>query len=358
MRTIVKSKKLYSILNLAFKIIIALLSISYLVYVVLYQKREYTVEGSNQTIDLNIQYLWQFVKNQFQQSSTNYIFLGSAILLIFANWGAEVVKWKIMISKMFPVNYKLATISILSGIAASVFTPYRIGGYFGRIAHLPFRYRAKGIALILLGDVAQFLTTIFFGSLALMLLLLQSPSGFEISDQKTLLIPISLVVFMGSLLSIFVFINMQKFIFLLEKINFLKGWKKLWGLFEKMNHQEAAKKVLLISIMRYAVLLMQYFLIFELFGFKLSLYDSVLLISALFFIYHFLPTFNIVEFGITKSAIVLFLIQTFIVEGPISLNVTLIVSCSSFLIWLINLVIPSLLGSFYLLRIKLLNDKL
>ena len=177
---------------------------------VFYQKREYIVEGTNQAIDLNIKYLWNFILSHFNQNSFSYILLIVAFILVFVNWGGEVVKWKLMIGKILPVNNKLATVSILSGVAGSFFTPFKIGGYFGRIAHLPFNIRTKAITLILLGDIAQFISTLFGGTLSIMILILKSPTGFTISDQKMYLIPLSILMFLFSISSILIFTNLQK----------------------------------------------------------------------------------------------------------------------------------------------------
>ena len=324
---------------------------------VFYQKREYIVEGTNQVIDLNIKYLWNFIQSHFNQNSFSYILLIVAFILVFVNWGGEVVKWKLMIGKILPVNNKLATVSILSGVAGSFFTPFKIGGYFGRIAHLPFNIRTKAITLILLGDIAQFISTLFCGTLSIMILILKSPTGFTISDQKMYLIPLSILMFLFSISSILIFTNLQKLITIIDKIKFLKKWTEFLQIISEIDHQKATKKVLLISFIRFSAISIQYYLVFNFFGLKLSFSESILMINAMFFIYNFLPTFNIIEFGITKSAIVLFLIQTFIIQGPIALDITLLVSCSSFLIWLINLVIPSAIGSYFLLKTKLLNDK-
>ena len=85
------------------------------------------------------------------------------IVLMFVNWGAEVYKWKLLLQDMFPVTNRLAIKSTLAGVATSVFTPYRVGGYFGKVALLSFRYRAKGILYQVYNAMALFLVNFFFG---------------------------------------------------------------------------------------------------------------------------------------------------------------------------------------------------
>ena len=51
------------------------------------------------------------------------------LVLMFLNWYIEMKKWKILIEKIHPVSWKLALQSVLCGVAAGVFTPYRLGSF-------------------------------------------------------------------------------------------------------------------------------------------------------------------------------------------------------------------------------------
>ena len=148
-----KSKKIYPILNLAFKILIAFSSILYLGYIVFYQKKEFISTSDGSAISLDIYYLKDFLFNNFSGHPSNFYYLLAALLLTFVNWGAEVLKWKLLIGKILPVNNKIAVRSILGGVAASNITPYFIGGFFGRVAQIPFKHRLKSIAILFIGDI-------------------------------------------------------------------------------------------------------------------------------------------------------------------------------------------------------------
>ena len=353
-----KSKKIYPIVNLAFKIIIAILSIGYLSYVFFFQKNEYVDPATGEKAILNISYLSENIISIVSSQPNSILILALILLLVLINWGAEIFKWKLLVSKLLKVGYKLATVSILGGVAASNMTPFRLGGFFARVAQLPFKYRVKSVAIIFLGDIAQLLSTLLLGSLSTLLLVyshIKETSLFEI--QTYTLAVIAGIAFFITSVACTIFIYLNKFTNFLNLIPYLKKKSNTWNILNSFNYREVALKLLSVSIARLLTISFQYYLAFKIFGFELNLLDSLLVINTLFLIFNFLPTFNIIEFGITKSAILIFLLKTFISHDFVTLNVALIVSCGSFLIWLVNLAIPSVIGSFFLLRIKLFNHQ-
>jgi hypothetical protein len=353
-----KSKKIYPIVNLAFKIIIALLSIGYLSYVLFFQENEYIDPATGEKAVLNLSYLSGNVIKIVSSQPNSIFVLSCILLLVIANWGVEIIKWKALVGKLLKVSYKLAAVSIIGGVAASNMTPLRLGGFFARVAQLPVKYRVKSMAIIFLGDIAQLLSTLFLGSLSSLLLIysnLNKKSVFEIQTDTLVTIAGAAFVMTGIACVIFMFLN--RFARTLHHIPFLKNRKNTWNILDAFNYRKTSAKLLLISTARLLIISTQYYLAFTLFGFNLGLFKSLLIINTLFLIYNFLPTFNIIEFGITKSAILIFLLKSFISPDFVTLNVAVVVSCGSFLIWLVNLAIPSAVGSFFLFRIKLFNHK-
>jgi hypothetical protein len=356
-----KSKKIYPIVNLAFKIIIALLSIGYLSYVIFFQKNEYVDPATGEKAILNLSYLSENIASIVSNRPDSILMLSLILLLVFVNWGIEIIKWKLLVGKLLSVSYKLATTSILGGIAASNMTPFRIGGFFARVAQLPLKYRVKGVAIIFLGDTAQLLSTLLFGSFSTLLLVF-----FLDTDMKDItlyhlqthsLLAIAGTAFIATITACILFMYLDKLVRYLNIIPFLKNRKTTWNILNTFNFKSNAIALLLLSILRLLTISTQYYLAFKLFGFDLGLIESLLIINTLFLIFNFLPTFNIIEFGITKTAILIFLLKAFISPDFVTLNVALVVSCGSFLIWFVNLAMPSVIGSFFLARIKLFNHQ-
>lgn len=352
-----KSKKFYRILNLSFKIVITLLSVSYLIYVLFYQKREFTIEETGQVIEINFAYVKNYLVQQIAQNQSNVILVFAALGIFILNFGSEIFKWKILMKQIFPVNFKLAFQSIFTGIAASNLTPYRIGGIFGRAAHVPFDLRRKALTLIVLGDVAQYIVTVFFGCSSIFLLLFLNDTTDLMLQQKTLLMVFASLLLFGSSLLLLFYFKMSEVLRFLERIKFFGRWKKFWEPIIAVSDKKINRITLYISAFRLFTITVQYCVIFKLLGMEYSWHTIFLLTNAMFIIYHFLPSLSIIELGMTKTAIMLFLIQHFVAAPSPGLNVALMVACSSFIIWVFNLLLPSLVGSYFLIKVKLVNDK-
>ena len=68
--------------------------------------------------------------------------------------------------------------AVFLGITVSIFTPNRIGEFGGRIFCLKSADRIKGVIITILGNVAQLLVTIIFGSIAFLFYIKRFDSFF------------------------------------------------------------------------------------------------------------------------------------------------------------------------------------
>lgn len=353
-----KNKKIYAILNLAFKIIIGLGSIAYVYYLLFFQKTEFIDEKTGEKAVLRLSDLFDHLLDIFDKHPQSVVLFILVLLLMLVNWGVEVLKWKQLMSKIYPTNFKIAIQSILAGAAGSNFTPFKVGNFFARVALVPHKFRTKGILTLFVGDAAQFLMTMFLGSASAAIIVYgmkQSLSMQPFQDYSLSLVAISTLIVTSTLIVAFIFL--KHLTFFIENLPFLGYWKKVWAVVGDFNHRNNALKLLLLSGIRLITISVQYYLVFVIFGMDISYFESFLITNTLFLIYNFLPTLNILEFGLTKSAIFIILLEVFLGKEFVTLDVALTVACTSFLIWLINLAIPSTIGSFFLLKVKLFKEE-
>jgi hypothetical protein len=272
------------------------------------------------------------------------------LVLMFVNWYLEMKKWKILIEKIHPVSWKLALQSVLCGVAAGVFTPYRLGSFLGRVILLPHKKRVIALVLNLLGNVSQFLTMLTLGLIGLIFWLFTSV--------KVIPNYLYAIVFSSLLFAFFLvywFLNISKFVHWFNYTSATKKWPRYFLIMQNLNTITMGKKLLSLSILRYFVILIQYLLLFYLFNFPVDLFVTSYILMGIFIIYHFLPTLNLFELGATKASI--FLLMYEFTGNSNQSNMVVILSLVTFTIWVINLVIPSLLGSVFLFKAKLLKEK-
>jgi hypothetical protein len=108
--------------------------------------------------------------------------------------------------------------------------------------------------------------------------------------------------------------------------------------------------ILSLSLARYLVFIIQYYILFDVFGVEMNGWQVFWSVSVVFLVLAIVPTIALVtELGVRwKTSVEV--VQLF------SLNIVGIVA-TSLAIWIINLVIPALIGSLLILNIRLFNYK-
>ena len=109
-------------------------------------------------------------------------------------------------------------------------------------------------------------------------------------------------------------------------------------------------KILSLSLMRYLVFVMQYFLLFQVFGVELSGWQVFWSVSVVFLVLAIVPTIALItELGVRwKTSVEVLQLFSVNLVGILATSLT---------IWIINLVIPALIGSLLILNIRLFNYK-
>jgi hypothetical protein len=147
---------------------------------------------------------------------------------------------------------------------------------------------------------------------------------------------------------IFIYFEISLLIRLLERIPFVARYSYFIQKLEDFGWRELLK-VLLISVLRYCVFVIQYLLLLEFFNVGIDVISSFWLITIMFLALAIIPTIALAELGVRgKLSIFLF--------GMFSTNTLGIVLTAS-TIWLINLVVPALAGSLFILGIKIFRNK-
>ena len=108
--------------------------------------------------------------------------------------------------------------------------------------------------------------------------------------------------------------------------------------------------ILFISSIRYMVFILQYFLLFSLFGIPLTGMQVFTGVSVMFVLMAVVPTLTfLTDLGFRWAAgIQIFQVFTLNTAGILAVSLG---------IWLINLIIPALVGSLLILRIKLFSSR-
>lgn len=258
-----------------------------------------------------------------------------ASLLVFLNWGIEALKWKLLIRPLEPLPYMKCLYSILTGVTISIFSPNRIGEFAGRIFFLEKADKVKATIASMLGSMIQLAVTIVAGLLAYFIL----QRKYDFFKENEFTSPVFFPVLIGGIV---LFSAILVFLYVKRNTLFLKyrSYIEVIGQYPKKE----LNKLITLSVLRYLVFSFQYYLILQLFGINAGITILFALIALTFFVTSAIPTFALTEIAVRGATAAFFF-------GTIS-NDTAGIIAASMLLWIINLVIPALLGSLFIWKLK------
>jgi hypothetical protein len=278
-------------------------------------------------------------------------------VLMLLNWGLEALKWRYLVSKIENISFLLAFKAVLSGLTVSIFTPNRVGEYFGRVFLLKQSNPLKGILITILGSMAQLVVYVVIGSFCFVYYLSHYQGfdsffgGYFQSIGFTALVGLG-VVMLAMFLNVNLFIRIGNRL-MPRKWHKVKYYLRTFGLFSKRE----LIIVLAISFLRYCVFTFQYFFLLRLFGLALPTSQVFLGIAVIFFIMTAIPTFALAELGI-RSTVALWVLGGILSSSGYDASAASlsIVSAASAL-WVINLGLPALIGGVFVRRLRFFKKK-
>ena len=282
---------------------------------------------------------WRGIKESF---TTPLVWnIVAVVVLMIVNWSIEAVKWKISVKPIQQVSFLKALRAVLSGVSFSVSTPNRVGEYLGRVLYMDEGNRLKTISITIVGSISQLIITLLMGCIGLIIL----RPGIE-SNQ--LLSPIwmkviiygTIAVLSGLLLFYF------RLAWIIKWVDRLPGNNRFAYLVRALEDFDTGLlfKLLLLSALRFVVFIIQYYLLFHLFAVDVSWSQVYWAVSVSFLVMAVIPTIAIVE--LVQRGKVMTTIMALYTTNNLGVGFT------TAGIWLINLIIPAIIGSLLLLVMR------
>ena len=267
--------------------------------------------------------------------------IAGVFLLMIVNWSIEAVKWKISVQKVQQVTFMKAFKAVLSGVSFSVTTPNRVGEYFGRILFMHEGNRLKAISITIVGSISQLITTLLMGLLSLIILMPKIEAAGMISSPWTTMIIYGVLA--ALLFFLLFYFKLSWLVKLVERIPRSNKYVYLVKALEDFS-VNLLFKLLLLSLLRFAVFLLQYYLLFRLFNVDVSWWQGTLVMSLSFLVMAVIPSIELIELPQRGKVITT-------VAGLFSTN-ALGIGLATACIWFINLIVPAIAGSIIILTIR------
>ncbi|MCS7028996.1 MAG: flippase-like domain-containing protein [Bacteroidia bacterium] len=259
-------------------------------------------------------------------------------LLMLLNWGIEAKKWQYLVLKVLTqYSYLISLQTVISGITLGLFTPNRVGEYGARIFYVENEHKADLLIFAFIDRIAQLWVTIFIGlgfTFLYVVHILQEYLYFILACAVLLFIFHVTVIFMRNKIIRFVVNQKRLKRYFTEKI-FL-SWRDVIV-------------VLGYAAVRYIVFVLQYLIWGYYTDENYSIQAGLICVNTMLFIKSVVPSAGLSELGIRESV----LMYTYKSYGLS----TFTAFHSALAIYVINLLIPGIIGLLFIMRAALKSSE-
>ncbi|MDQ3108652.1 MAG: lysylphosphatidylglycerol synthase domain-containing protein [Bacteroidota bacterium] len=252
----------------------------------------------------------------------------AVLLLMVINWMLEGWKWKLAAGQQIKISFVNAIKGVLAGVTIGTATPNRIGEFAGRIF---MQNEADRIPLLLLSFVCSFCQVVvtFLAGITGMLLVEENAG---LSQHEMIFIYV-----VGAVFSCLPFL-----------LPFVSGkWKERFAQLRKFP-LTVFFKIFFLSALRYAVYVFQFMLLVFILRPEFFCAEVLGLVMVSYLVVTLIPTFSFTEVFV-RGGIATLVFSSYGLE-----RIGFVVAV---LLWLINVGIPSLVGTFFVFRLKFAEKK-
>ncbi|MFV8370786.1 hypothetical protein [Flavobacterium sp. LB2P6] len=253
------------------------------------------------------------------------------LLLSVLNRFFEILKWQNLVAFIHKISLGAATKQVLGALTAGLFTPNGVGEYAGKALFFDKSNTKKVIFLNLICNGIQMILTVIFGIFGL----LYFNAQYNVITTKTV------ALLFGILILLFIVL------FSFKKIT-IKGYS-IEKLIHKINEipKSIHQKNIFLGICRFLVFSHQYYFLFLAFDVDLPYLIAIATITSVYFLASSLPTFQFLDFAVKGSVAVYFF-------GILGVNEWIVIFITT-LMWFLNVVLPVIIGTYYVLNFKIIS---
>lgn len=266
------------------------------------------------------------------------------VVLMLVNWLLESFKWHYLTRNLTKTSMLDAIEAVFCGLTWAIFTPNRLGEYAGRVLFLPTHKRAYGVFAMAVGSFGQNVITNVVGLSAAMWFLFKYVS---LNPLIYAAIVIGSIVFM--LFMIVFYFHIIWLVNILNRIPFIKNYHRFFDIMAGYKKAELIN-IMLFCLARFAVFSFQYYLIIHMLIPSIPMYEIFLMVFILFFVQSALPSLDIIDVAIRNGT------AAYLFSFVTGQSAAIMAAVSS--IWLINLIIPAILGSVFVFKLKFFDRNL
>jgi hypothetical protein len=253
-------------------------------------------------------------------------------VLSSSNWFFEIIKWQQLVNVITSISFKDAFKQHFAAQTTSLFTPNRIGDYATKTLYYSKNLRKRILVLNLLGNSMQMAVTTILGCIGFVLFYKKYQidiSFFKVSRYLIIIGTVAVFSVFGLTQKKYKFrgVALDKIIPFVTQIPFKKHLT-----------------IFVLALIRYLIFSFQFYVLLDIFGVSVSYYNAMIVITSMYLMASIIPTVFIFDV-IIRGSIAIYLFSI------VGVNNLTILSVST-LMWILNFVLPSVIGSIYVLGFK------
>ena len=266
------------------------------------------------------------------------VIMSLVFILMFVNWLLESLKWKFLTRNLTPITLWQSIEGVFCGLTWAIFTPNRIGDFGGRVMFLPPRWRIHGVFAMGVGSFGQNVITNILGATAIMWFVI-------VFKQPNIWILVGGIILTIAFISVFiiVYFNLNWIVKLFDRISFLKKYHRFFEIMGRYKLSELLK-IMGFCLARFATFSFQYYLLIHMLVPAIPAFDMMMMVFIVFIIQSALPSLDLIDVAVRSTAAATFF--AYITNQEIAI-ITAFAA-----IWLINLIIPAILGSVFIFKLN------
>ncbi len=292
----------------------------------------------------NVYGIWKNIASSFGIIEWGKISI--VLFLMLINWGLEARKWQLLVHEIENISFFTAFKAIFSGEAFAFGTINGVGEYIGRSIYMHEGNRIRSISVTMVGSLAQLIITVTMGTIGL--LYLRYFFNFTLNPFSELSIVwldglIYILIIIGVLM-VSLYFSLSWVTKTVEKIPWIAKYSFFIQKVEDFHWKELTR-ILNLSFARYLVFISQYLLLLQVFKVDASYIQEFWLLGIMFLALAIVPSITLAEIGLRGKLSIALL-------GLISTN-TIGIILTATGVWIINKVVPAVVGSIFVLGIRL-----
>lgn len=291
----------------------------------------------------DVDQLWASFRGHFVFPNAGWLL--AVMVLAPLNLALEAQKWQVLTRNFSPMGFGRAFQAVLAGTTLAIFTPNRVGEYAGRALYVGQGQGWKAVVATVVGGFGQLTALIPVGMVG------AAWFSWRFLSPDPVLFPVLLCLGAGLAgLLLFTYFNIEVAAKMARRISLAQRFKKQLQHLAVLRHYRRGElaRALLFALLRYLTYTLQYYILLRFYGIETPLVAGLAGIATIYLVQASVPLPPLM--GLLARGEIALYIWGFFSKNQVD------ILAATFSLFVINLVVPALLGLACIVQMNVLKS--